>query len=210
MTAASKNNKSRKFCCMRCYNEHKKINQIKMVCGFCGRDFFVSKKRSQEVSHCSRKCYIDHAASGGTRVCKNCGLPKPDEEFAKHAKDKQIKRRVCIDCFNLQTKEKNRRPLTRWLGQKSRCDKSEQTWKISFAVFESLIVMPCHYCGGKLNLTGCGLDRKDNSKGYEVDNVVPCCRQCNRVKGHDFTYDEMLLISPVLQGIREARIAHGK
>jgi len=28
-----------------------------------------------------------------------------------------------------------------------------------------------------------GLDRKDNSFGYTIDNVVPCCKTCNFAKG---------------------------
>ena len=39
---------------------------------------------------------------------------------------------------------------------------------------------PCHYCGCEIE--GTGLDRKDNDKGYTPDNVVPCCRGCNRKK----------------------------
>jgi len=37
----------------------------------------------------------------------------------------------------------------------------------------------CKYCGvgGKL-----GLDRVNNSIGYLLDNVVPCCRTCNTLK----------------------------
>lgn len=38
----------------------------------------------------------------------------------------------------------------------------------------------CEYCGDKLN--GIGLDRIDSSRGYEIDNVVPCCRWCNIMK----------------------------
>lgn len=28
----------------------------------------------------------------------------------------------------------------------------------------------------------CGVDRVDSSKGYTIDNVVPCCDICNRMK----------------------------
>ena len=28
-----------------------------------------------------------------------------------------------------------------------------------------------------------GLDRVDNSRGYQADNVVPCCADCNYMKG---------------------------
>jgi arginine decarboxylase-like protein len=27
-----------------------------------------------------------------------------------------------------------------------------------------------------------GIDRWDNSRGYFADNVVPCCKDCNRAK----------------------------
>lgn len=51
----------------------------------------------------------------------------------------------------------------------------------------------CHYCGkppstktGTKNATGFylynGIDRVDNSKGYYIDNVVPCCTECNYSK----------------------------
>jgi 5-methylcytosine-specific restriction endonuclease McrA len=36
-----------------------------------------------------------------------------------------------------------------------------------------------------------GIDRKDNSKGYTLDNVVPCCWPCNLMK-RDMNHDEFL------------------
>tara|TARA_R110000822_G_scaffold63045_1_gene155137 strand:+ start:76 stop:567 length:492 start_codon:yes stop_codon:yes gene_type:complete len=49
---------------------------------------------------------------------------------------------------------------------------------------------PCHYCGCEIEVTG--LDRKDNDKGYTPDNVVPCCRGCNRKK-QTKPYEQYLL-----------------
>lgn len=37
-----------------------------------------------------------------------------------------------------------------------------------------------------------GVDRTDNSKGYSVENCVPCCRQCNWSK-KDLTQEEFYL-----------------
>ena len=34
------------------------------------------------------------------------------------------------------------------------------------------------------------LDRKDNSKGYTMENVVPCCKRCNYGKGASFSFEE--------------------
>ncbi len=36
-----------------------------------------------------------------------------------------------------------------------------------------------------------GIDRVDNSVGYEVDNCVPCCGVCNRMK-RDLTKDQFI------------------
>ena len=56
--------------------------------------------------------------------------------------------------------------------------------------FYQLSVQPCYYCG--LNDDSVrGLDRFDNSIGYYLDNVVPCCKHCNVAKNalsyEDFT-----------------------
>lgn len=51
----------------------------------------------------------------------------------------------------------------------------------------------CYYCGAKPNntihkkthngaYTYNGIDRIDNTKGYIMDNVVPCCHPCNQAK----------------------------
>lgn len=74
-------------------------------------------------------------------------------------------------------------------------------------IFKTLSQQPCHYCGSfdeirpYLSTRGtvtdsttslerakeckaslCGIDRVDNSRGYEENNVVPCCFACNKMK----------------------------
>lgn len=41
----------------------------------------------------------------------------------------------------------------------------------------------CYYGGCALPVTGSGLDRLDNRFGYRRDNVVPCCKKHNFIKG---------------------------
>ena len=48
---------------------------------------------------------------------------------------------------------------------------------------------PCNYCGGK---TQNGIDRVDNSIGYKIENCVPCCKDCNKMK-LTFSVDNFLL-----------------
>lgn len=82
---------------------------------------------------------------------------------------------------------------------------------IEFAItedeFRTLSQQTCHYCGtlpesttrkgtkGKCKTGDSfsifvynGLDRKDSSKGYTLDNVVPCCGTCNHAK-HTMGYE---------------------
>lgn len=52
----------------------------------------------------------------------------------------------------------------------------------------------CHYCGVSpkqvvksrnnydADFIYNGIDRVDNTRGYELDNIVPCCKKCNQAK----------------------------
>lgn len=48
----------------------------------------------------------------------------------------------------------------------------------------------CVYCNGELPPSSYGLDRKDNNVGYTIENVVPCCKDCNTFKSDKFTHEE--------------------
>lgn len=56
---------------------------------------------------------------------------------------------------------------------------------------KNIIEKPCEYCGTSDSIiidNGCysykcnGIDRVDSSKGYTLENCVPCCTFCNRAK----------------------------
>jgi hypothetical protein len=51
-------------------------------------------------------------------------------------------------------------------------------WNILPGDYERLIGSPCYRCGGVIG-KGVGLDRQNNKRGYELDNVKPCCGVCN-------------------------------
>ena len=67
-------------------------------------------------------------------------------------------------------------------------------WHLDWDFFFNLTQMNCHYCGqrphmirkarnGKLSdFLYNGVDRVDSDKDYTKDNVVPCCKTCNRMK----------------------------
>ena len=92
-------------------------------------------------------------------------------------------------------------------------------FNLTFEEFKQIINnnKVCHYCSKLLiynqhsrnwgeSLTRAHqLDRKDNSKGYIKDNIVTCCWTCNRLKSDAFTYEEFMLLSPILKNIYEKR-----
>lgn len=65
---------------------------------------------------------------------------------------------------------------------------------IDFIEYQKLTEHNCFYCNKKLGNTGHGLDRKNNNLGYTVDNCVPCCGTCNRLKNKFLTHEETIAI----------------
>lgn len=63
---------------------------------------------------------------------------------------------------------------------------------ISLDEYKILVIKLCTYCGCSLELErGSALDRIDNSKGYTIDNVLPCCGKCNQIRNIHLTSEEM-------------------
>lgn len=77
----------------------------------------------------------------------------------------------------------------------------------------------CHYCGATVNWAEhvtdkhhnqpYNLDRKDNDKGYTLDNVVVCCARCNRGKSKYFSYEEWVEVGKILRVFRERKLGFG-
>jgi len=96
--------------------------------------------------------------------------------------------------------------------------KNDKDLNLSFKEFLEIIKNPeCHYCGiplkyekysrywGKVHSRAHQLDRKDNNLGYDKDNLVTCCWECNRLKSNRFTYNEFIQLSPTLKKIMNER-----
>lgn len=73
-------------------------------------------------------------------------------------------------------------------------------FRISLEEFFKITTKNCYYCGSKPKTvtnfnkvfgqyTYNGMDRIDNTKGYNIANVITCCKYCNYAK-HDLTQTE--------------------
>jgi len=83
---------------------------------------------------------------------------------------------------------------------KFRADKRNFEWSLTVDQVRTLFEQSCYYCGikpqQKIFMRSCygsynynGLDRVDSSKGYSIENVVPCCGICNVAK-NSMTVDQ--------------------
>jgi hypothetical protein len=70
----------------------------------------------------------------------------------------------------------------RWSVLKTRAKKRNIRLTLDSEAVIRMLKEPCAYCGRGPTDRANGLDRLDNEKGYTMDNVVPCCRECNRMK----------------------------
>lgn len=156
--------------------KHRILYQFK--CRGCGDDVW---KRSGQVSQ-------------GTGLCRRCACSRPNVRLQLRPHEWR---------FNILLRSARERDISVTLTYEE------------YAQFTTFV--GCHYCGEFLDWTaykkhrasnrtyGSNLDRKDNSKGYELANCVPCCSTCNRIKNNHLSYEEMLLLAPILRGIRMNR-----
>ena len=89
-----------------------------------------------------------------------------------------------------KVKARYRTPKGKFANIKRKAKERGINFSLLFELYETqLWGKPCHYCGCEIEVTG--LDRKDSSKGYLRDNVVPCCWDCNRKK-KDKPYEQFI------------------
>lgn len=115
-----------------------------------------------------------------SRKIKSCGCQRKDailKAIDYYNKDKPIVELALMRVYKDNTKQKG----------------CKRDFKLSLEEFCKIVNSKCHYCGSlpftlrttqsksKSKLLN-GIDRVDSSKGYTIDNVVPCCVHCNRAK----------------------------
>jgi hypothetical protein len=100
----------------------------------------------------------------------------------------------------------SRSPAGRYRLLKHRAAKEGVRLALTFEQYAALIRPDaCHYCGFRLAATGVALDRKIPGGDYTPKNVVPACAECNILKSHLFSYDEMVILGRTVAEIKSAR-----
>lgn len=91
----------------------------------------------------------------------------------------------------------------RYLHFKSQSKRRGIEVKLTLDQYSKIVDQSCYYCNMKRLERGAGLDRVENNKGYEIDNVVPCCGYCNFFRNNMLTTEEAKNLISQLRVIRK-------
>lgn len=137
------------------------------------------------------------------RTCTGCSRKLEECEFARPGAK-------CKGCELYNVTRSN---------QSGRGKPLEMSREEVLSVFGSAKARRCNYCGiseaayvslaiptpsGKPGLR-LGLDRRNTTGSYTVDNVVICCLVCNRIKSSTFSHNEMLKLGRTVCAIWQTR-----
>lgn len=170
----------------------------------------LEKAREKDAArYAKRKQVVQalQATSSDKRVCVHC---EADFEAYKTQQGNDSVR--CKKCNEAQAREDAKRPLRKRNYKKENykymntyfkeyiksASKKGREMSINFETFTHLITSPCYYCGYQKDNEVNGIDRRDNAKGYEDGNCVPCCTPCNMMKAYyhpDFFLEKCKIIA---------------
>lgn len=152
-----------------------------------------------KCNNCYQKKYVEENKL--KRKCNTCEATESKGSWYRGPK--------CSKCYSKDLYKKGR---SRSLGQKY-CHLIGASKKKNFILdidrdtYKKLIDKTCHYCNRNLyELTGHSLDRIEPDKGYVLENVLPCCGDCNTIKMNILTVEET---EEVLKLIKKLRNTEG-
>lgn len=139
--------------------------------------------------------------------CKSCRLIWR----RKHKKELKIKAKIYYNTHQEKIKNSYYSPSGVYTALKSRAKQRTIPFNLNkeeFIKWYKKQTQICTYCGRtieEINKTQFGrsnkltIDRKDNNKGYELNNIVLACMRCNYIKSDYFTEQEMIQIGKIIK-----------
>ena len=150
----------------------------------------------------------------GTSICILCKQEKLKIEFSIDRTKSSGHRVICKKCNNNNL-------ITAICNFKSQAKQRNICWNLNKEDAIKIMSNPCYYCLDGLEIEHYdkfdlsrsvyynGLDRVNNNKGYEINNVVSCCWEHNQLKSK-FSIEELkerknkieLLIKSILKLVK--------
>ena len=154
-------------------------------------------RRTEKVSASRRPIWECLCECGKTVFIDSRELTRKDPTECKRRRYRQTS---CGCKQKLEEGLSNRRTVT--MRYKHGAETRNLEWNLTDADLDVLFFDPCFYCGlppsNVCNQRGSngsfvysGIDRKENSIGYIMSNVVSCCKMCNQSK-RDLKLDDFV------------------
>lgn len=142
------------------------------------------------------------------KICSSCQKPS-----------KRIRKSMCGTCYKRVYRRENIRSTiakkvydctykARYSRLKNSSKKRNLICTLTLEEFSQITAWPCYYCDGRLGETGSGLDRADNTKGYTLENSLPCCDFCNSIKSDLLTANETLVAIAAIKLYQAGKLFH--
>ena len=156
-----------------------------------------NKRKTCTVCGEEKPATVEYFYKNGNCLRSDCKICGKEREKARYEANKEARlgqwrayREANKGAIAEREKAYYKTPRRKWTIIRSVAKIRGINFSLPFELYETqLWGKPCHYCGCKIEITG--LDRKDSSKGYSRDNVVPCCGPCN-VKKNTKPYEQFI------------------
>lgn len=124
--------------------------------------------------------------------------------------ENKTKRAAILEKYHKSSKYKNtslkyrETPKGRLAYLKTHVKHRKLECSLTVPEYAEIIKSNCYYCGCNIfnSSYGYGLDRIDNSKGYEINNVLPCCGECNKLRMDRLSVEETIEVVKLLKKLR--------
>lgn len=127
-------------------------------------------------------CQIEHPVTTEYwTIRKTTGRPNQCRERVRY-NSKEYTKKSKAKRYEWHQKYKET-PNGRFYRARIKAKKRKIEWQLNLDQYIQLVKNNCYYCKDTLSKSAGNLDRVDNFKGYELNNVVPCCINCNVAKG---------------------------
>lgn len=145
-----------------------------------GKEYYKEHKKEKK----------EYAKKGKKEIRKNLKIyyqnnkekiKERSKKYRKEHKEEMKERAKIYYCKNKgKSKCYGKKPENKYRAYKYHAIKRNLSFDLSFEEFINFWKRDCYYCGDKIETIG--IDRVDNSQGYNYNNCVSCCGICNKMK----------------------------
>jgi hypothetical protein len=179
------------YCSFGCLSKYREKRRKHYICEHCGKEF-IREPKDKNKTFCCLVCYKTHRSENKIQTKEY--LKEWNKKYQIDNKEEIIKKRKeyrekNINIIRKKSIIKGKTPNGKYSYYKATAKRRDIEFNLTLEQFTELWNKPCYYCGDEIKTIG--VDRVDNTKGYQVDNIVPCCAWCNKMK-LNYTKEEFI------------------